>query len=203
MVDAFETLKTTRRALIRLAPAALSLAVLAGCGSTTKNDTFDLSVADIDSGRKTSGKQILVTEPTALKALDSEQVLVRVSSSEVQYLSKAQWSDRLPRMVQARLVQAFENSGRLAGVGKPGQGLAIDDQVVSDIRAFEIDASTNRARVEISVKILNDRNGTVRAAQIFKAEAPAGSGNPALIRALDSAFEKLTLDIVAWTLTKV
>lgn len=203
MADPFATLKPTRRALLGLVPAALSLAMLAGCGSAAKNETFDLSVAEIEAGRKSSAKQILVTEPTALKALDSEQILVRVSSSEVQYLSKAQWSDRLPRMVQARLVQAFENSGRVAGVGKPGQGLAIDDQVVSDIRAFEIDAAANRARIEISVKILNDRNGTVRASEVFKAEAPAGSGNPALIRALDTAFEKMTLDIVAWTLAKI
>jgi cholesterol transport system auxiliary component len=101
-----------------------------------------------------------------------------VSSSEIQYLSKAQWSDKLPRMVQAKLVEAYENSGKLGGVGIPGQGLAIDYQVVTDIRAFEIDTGNgSQAVVEISAKILNDRNGSVRAQKVFTQAVPAGGGS--------------------------
>ncbi len=111
-------------------------------------------------------------EPTALKALDSDQVVIRLSGSELQYLSKAQWSDRLPRMVQAKLVQAFENTGKVAGVGKPGEGLAIDYQVISEIRSFEISTEgADTAVVEIFAKIVNDRNGTVRAQKAFRATA--------------------------------
>src|SRR5690606_29104899 len=132
-------------------------------------------------------RQILIPEPAALKSLDSEQVVVRVSQAEIQYLAKSQWGDRLPRMVQSKLVEAFENSGRLGGVGKPGQGLAIDYQIVTDIRTFEVDTSgTDMAKVEISVKILNDRNGTVRAQQVFTGSVPvSGSENRDFIAALD------------------
>lgn len=181
----------------------LALAALSGCGTAAKNDTFDLSAASIADGPSARSRQILVPEPTALKGLDSEQVLVRVSPSEIQYLAKSQWSDRLPRMVQSRLVEAFENSGKLGGVGRPGQGLAIDYQVVTDIRSFEVDtAGADRASVEISVKLLNDRNGTVKAQKVFAAAVPlnGGTDNGHYIRALDAAFAMVTTEIVDWTL---
>ena len=58
------------------------------------------------------------------------------------------WGDKLPRIVQSKLVEAFENSGKLGGVGMPGQGLAIDYQIVTDIRSFEIDASNGNQAVD-------------------------------------------------------
>ena len=177
---------------------------LASCGSApAKNDTFDLTATAVDqSTAQARNRQVLIADPSALKSLDSEQVVVRVSTSEIQYLSNSQWSDRLPRMVQSKFVEAFENTRRLGGVGKPGQGLAIDYQLVTDIHAFEIDTvGADRAVVEMSVKILNDRNGTVKAQKVFSASVPAsGTHNEAYIAALDRAFAIVTSQIVDWTL---
>lgn len=190
---------------IAVSAALISLAGLAGCSTTASNDTFDLSGVSVapPAGRAaTSGRQILVPPPTALKALDSENILIRTSPSEIQYLANSQWSDSLTRMVQSKLVEAFENSGRLGGVGKPGQGLAIDYQVVTDIRAFEVQVTGGaRAHVEISVKVLNDRNGTVRAQQVFSATAPvSGAGGSNYVKALDKAYSSVSTQIVNWTL---
>lgn len=175
---------------------------LTGCGTAAKNDTFDLTARASVEGPSVRNRQILIPTPTALKALDSEQIVVRTSPSEIQYLSRAQWSDRLPRLVQSRLIEAFESSGKFGGVGMPGQGLAIDYQVVTDIRSFEIvSAGTRSAVVEISAKILNDRNGTVRAQNVFRKAVPiAGAQNEAFVRALDSATAQVTGEIVDWTL---
>jgi cholesterol transport system auxiliary component len=184
----------------------LLVAGLTSCGSKAANDTFDITAApNVESNAPARKRQLLVADPSALKALDSEQVLVRVSSSEVRYLSKSQWSDKLTRMVQAKLVETFENTGKLDGVGKPGQGLAIDYQLVTDVRAFEIDTvGGDRGVVEISVKLLNDRNGAVKAQKVFSASEPAsGSSNEAYIRALDRAFGRVSSEIVTWTLTQI
>ncbi|MBB3947861.1 cholesterol transport system auxiliary component [Rhizobium skierniewicense] len=177
--------------------------LLAGCGGSAKNDTFDLSVSStpVTQGASLRSRQLLIAEPTALKALDSENIVVRLSGSEVQYLANSQWSDRLPRMVQSKLVEAFEDTGKLGGVGRPGQGLAIDYQVVTDIRAFEVDTTKNLATIEISVKLLNDKNGTVKAQEVFRSTARvSGSGNANLVKALDNAFALSSREIVSWTL---
>lgn len=190
--------RALRQTLIAMPVMAMALA---GCGTAANNDTFDLSAmvrADGPSARRT---QILVPQPTALKALESDQVIVRLSASEIQYLAKSQWGDVLPRLVQSKLVEVFENSGRIGGVGKPGQGLAIDYQVLTDIRAFEVDTGANVANVEIFAKLLNDRNGTVKIQQLFSAKVPvSGAENRDFVQALDRAFAKVAGDIVDWTL---
>jgi ABC-type uncharacterized transport system auxiliary subunit len=50
------------------------------------------------------------------------------------------------------------------------------------VRAFEIRLDGGeRAEVELFVRILNDRNGVVRASRVFEASAPvAGTGNNAM-----------------------
>lgn len=177
--------------------------LLTGCGGSAKNDTFDLSVSSpqVSQAPSLKSRQLLIADPTALKALDSENNVVRLSGSEVQYLASSQWSDKLPRMVQSKLVEAFEDTGKLGGVGRPGQGLAIDYQVVTDIRAFEVDTTKNIAYIEISVKLLNDKNGTVRAQEVFRSSARvSGSGNANLVKALDNAFASSSREIVNWTL---
>ncbi|MBT9372409.1 ABC-type transport auxiliary lipoprotein family protein [Rhizobium sp. CSW-27] len=176
--------------------------LLAGCGTQTSNDTFDLALTPVADGPPARSRQILVPEPTALKLLDSDQVVVRVSPSEIQYLANSRWGDRLPRMVQSKLVEAFENSRKLAGVGIPGQGLAIDYQVVTDIRAFEVSTSGPRmATVEISAKLLNDRNGTIKAQNVFRASVPvSGEANDQFVAAINRAFAKVGSEIVDWTL---
>lgn len=180
-------------------PLALVGILAAGCGTGPAPDTFDLTALSPSVSAPARKRQVLVTEPSAVKALNSELIVVRLGGAEIQYLAKAQWADRLPKLVQARLVEALESTGKLSGVGIPGQGLAIDDQIVSDIRAFEIvTGGSSVARVEISVKLLNDRNGTIRAQKSFAAEVPAGSGNPSFVKALDRAFGTVTDEIVTW-----
>ncbi|MFS8048939.1 ABC-type transport auxiliary lipoprotein family protein [Rhizobium sp. BR 314] len=181
----------------------LLAALLGGCGTSGHNDTYDLSGSAKVNGPSAKSKQILIPQPTALQALDSNQIVIRVSSSEIQYLGKSQWSDKLSKMVQSKLAEAFENTGKLGGVGVPGQGLAIDYQIVTDIRSFEINASHGQktAVVEISEKILNDRTGTVKAQNVFRKVVPvSGSSNPDFVKALDSAFAGVTGELVDWTL---
>ncbi|WP_337269798.1 ABC-type transport auxiliary lipoprotein family protein [Oryzifoliimicrobium ureilyticus] len=189
--------------LLRNALLAIPVAfALASCGTSAKNSTYDLSIAATTSGPAIKNRQLLIATPTALQALNSEQIVVRVSPAEIQYLGQSQWSDKLPQMVQSKLVEAYENSGKLGGVGVPGQGLAIDYQLVTDIRAFEIEATGgSKAVVEISAKILNDRNGTVRAQKVFRQVVPAPSGsNLGYVKALDRAFSSVASQMVDWTL---
>ena len=75
--------------------------------------------------------------------------------------------------MQARLAETFQRSGSFGGVGKPGEGLAIDYQVIAEIRAFEVGVDGGeQADVELFVRLLNDRNGVVRASRTFNASAP-------------------------------
>lgn len=185
------------------------VSLIAGCAGgigSTPPDTFGLTDAPaVTTGQSARNRQILIAEPLALKALDSQQIVIRTSPSAIEYLAKSQWSDRLPKIVQDKLVQAFENSGKVGGVGRPGEGLAIDYQIATAIRSFEIRVNGGEhAEVEISAKVLNDRNGTVIASKVFSGNSPVtGSGNAAYVQALDRAFNSVVDDLVSWSLKRI
>jgi cholesterol transport system auxiliary component len=163
--------------------------------------TFDLTApARIPPGGRASRGQLIVGEPTALSVLDNEKIVVRPAQGEVTYLGGAQWSDRLPRLLQARIVQSFENANRLRAVGRPGDRLAADFQLVLDLRAFQWSAATGSAEVEVSAKVIRDGSGRIAAARVFRASVPVPSTDPASVAlALDEAFHRVVADLVAWT----
>ena len=187
-----------------LLSSAVALSViLSGCaflGATKVLDTYELTAPEAAKSRGRSRRQVLIAEPSALKALDGENIVIKPSPGVIQFLKGAQWADRLPKIVQARLAETFERSGNFGGVGKPGEGLAIDYQIIAEIRAFEVRVGAGeQAEVELFIRILNDRNGVVRASRTFNASAPVlGVGNDAYVQALDSAFGQAAVDIVAW-----
>jgi cholesterol transport system auxiliary component len=177
--------------------------VVAGCGSTgSPPATFDLTLPPGKSSSSPGRQQIIVNDPTALQPLDSDRILV-TNGPALSYLGGAQWSDRLPRLVQARIVQSFENGGRT--VGRPGNGVSADYQVDSDIRAFGVATGEGaEAVVEISAKIINARDGRIVGARVFRATAPvaAVSGKDAP-PAIDQAATKVFGELVRWVSSRV
>jgi cholesterol transport system auxiliary component len=187
-----------------LAAAALVL-FLPGCallgGGSKPLDTYNLSSPQPAAGRHASRLQVLVADPTAIKAFDSQNIVIEPRLGMIEYLKGAQWADRLPQVVRARLAETFQKSGRFGGVGQPGEGLAIDYQIIADIRSFDIRVDGGeRADVALYVRVLNDRNGVVRAGKLFEATAPvSGAGNDAYVRALDRAFGQVATEILDWS----
>lgn len=196
----------SRRTLCRTTSISVLLSILlAGCGTTTPLDTFNLSAPQPGvSSPSSKNTQLLVPTPTALKALDSENIVVSSAPGSIEYLKGAQWGDRLTNIVQSRLVQAYENTGVFGGIGRPGDGLAINYQILTDLRMFGIQAyaSPKLAVVELAVKLMNDKNGEVRATRVFRTAIPvSGATNAAYVKALDAAFERTASEIVSWTVT--
>jgi cholesterol transport system auxiliary component len=203
---------TGRRSSLRMLKRLLAVgtvALLSGCaglpGFSVPDDTFTLSEPPVlESLPSAPRRQVLVTQPIALDILDSNQIVIRTGPSAVQYLAASQWNDVLPRIVQSQLIKAFENTNAIGGVGREGEGLAIDYQLITTIRNFEVVAyGSPLARVEFSVKLLNDRNGVVMAQRVFTATAPVpAGGNEAYVYALDAALDQVIAEIVPWAMQR-
>jgi cholesterol transport system auxiliary component len=192
-----------RRGLPRSAGmAALALAAtLAGCASLVAgrpSAIFDLT-APGDVAVAQGNTQVLVPEPTTVHALDTDRIAARPTPSEYAYLPGAVWSDRLPKLLQTRLVETLQNSGRARAVSAPGSGLLIDYQVVLDIRAFEY--TSEGAVADFVVRVMNDRNGRVLRSRDFRYVVPVtGGGTAAIVQALDQAMDQAYVEIANWAL---
>jgi cholesterol transport system auxiliary component len=177
----------------------LILAALAGaCSSGPAPTTYDLSAPTSRIGGA-AGVQVLVAEPAALQTLGGQQIIVKDVSGAVSFLGGGQWADSLPRLIQTRLINTFENASQIRGVSRPNSGAVADVQLISELRSFEIATPANEAVVVISVKIVNDANGRIVNGRIFRARTPAAAVDAAnAAQALDQALSVAMLDIVRW-----
>ncbi len=178
--------------------------LLAGCASGAAPTTYDL-IAPRDIIAAGGGRGLLVvSEPQALQALDSARIVITTRDGSIAYLPDAQWADRLPKLLQVRLIQTFENGKRIKAIGRPGDRLIPAAQLNSEIRQFGLDERTGEAVIEVSVKIVNDRSGRILAGEIFTqrvaGQGVTGSGATA---ALDVANQALLRDIVRWVSARI
>jgi cholesterol transport system auxiliary component len=179
---------------------------LTGCaGGDSSLQTFELiapkEYGDVRAARGT----LSVALPTALQALDSERVVVQPTPGVINYLGGARWADRLPRIVQARIVEAFENGKRIRAVVRGGGQFRSDFQLATELREFGVLVGNEpTALVEISARIVNERTGRVVAAEVFTARAETSSvDGPSATAAINTAFGTVLIDLVRWTSTKI
>ncbi|MBY0363463.1 MAG: ABC-type transport auxiliary lipoprotein family protein [Phreatobacter sp.] len=190
-----------------LAAAIVLALALGGCASSSSVPrSFDISAPSTFPTRAGAVRgQLLVVEPKAIASLDTERIAVRGPGGAYSYLTDGAWADRLPKLLQARLIQSFENANRLRSVGRPGDRLASDWQLLAEVRAFEV-VVTGAAEVvvEMSVKLVNDRSGRILSGRVFAARAPAaGTDAINVSAAFNGAVQNLMREIVLWSTGQV
>jgi cholesterol transport system auxiliary component len=177
----------------------LGCALAAGSRPPT---TYDLVAPHSFAGtKKPAPWQLVVYEPSAPTQLDTSRLMVRPTADQVSYYKGIAWSDRLPRLVQTRMIETFQNSGAVKSVsGSTGQYA-----LATELRAFQIDVTSGRAAAEIDIfaKLINVNTGRVIATKGFSARVPATSDAPgAAIAALNQAFTEVLQDTTAWVATR-
>ena len=112
----------------------------------------------------------------------------------------ALWADSLPKLVQAKLIETFDNANYVRAVGRATDGFEGDHKLLIDIRTFQLTAQPQpMAEIELSAKVLNNKGGVV-GARVFRATAPAAAADTAAAAAaLDVAFGKIARELVVWT----
>ena len=145
--------------------------------------------------------QLVVYEPTAVHALETDRLMVRPQADQVSYYKGVAWSDRLPRLVQARIIETFQNSGAVKAVSSGTGQYAL----VTDLRAFQIDVTSGKAYAEIEIfaKLVNTGSGKVVATKGFSARVSATTDSPGdAIAALNQAFTEVLQDTMTWVASR-
>lgn len=181
--------------------ALVTLALtLAACGAGPAPTTYDLSAPASRMAARLSG-QMIVAAPTALQTLSDQKIMVRDASGTISFLGGGQWADRLPNLIQARLINTFENSSKIRAVALPSAGIIADYQLVSDIRSFFVITPENEAVVELSVRLIDAKAGHIVRGRVFTARRPVSGGSinaGSAAQALDEALSAVLLEIVRW-----
>ncbi|MGE5162947.1 MAG: ABC-type transport auxiliary lipoprotein family protein [Sphingobacteriales bacterium] len=144
--------------------------------------------------------QLVVPDPNAIIVFDSQKILIRKGEGTYGNVDNAQWADNLPKLIQARIVQSFENARQLSAVSRPLDQLNAEYRLEIGIRNFQIALSPSpTAVVDLTARIVSDK-GAVAGARMFSASIPAKSIDAKdAVAALNQAFAKVAGEIVAWT----
>lgn len=194
--------------IVRLAVLASSL-LLSGClslGDESKTRIYAPQIAvSADTAWPQAAWTLLVAKPRAGVMLDSERIAVQPEPGQLQVYKEAAWTDPLPELLQAALLKAFEDSGKIAAVARQASGVRGDATLLLDIRHFEAVYRTKKdpptVTLEVQAKLVVQATGKVVAARTFRAELPAASEKvPAVTRAFDAASQQLLAELVPWTL---
>lgn len=190
--------------------AMLCATLLSGCVSKLLTApppaTYDLAglqTAPAVKGRTSA--QVLVPEPFALQTLASQRIVV-TRGPLVAYYPNAQYPDTLPKLVQSRIIQAFEKSRGVRAAGRPGEGLSIDYQLLTNIRAFAFNVTPagQFAEIEIFAQIMNDRNGKVLESKLFSASVPVAQDTaPSAVNGLNAALDEVLKEMIPWAVSRL
>jgi phospholipid/cholesterol/gamma-HCH transport system substrate-binding protein len=173
---------------------------MTGGGTPAQKITYDLRApGDLGPANKAIKGQLAIPEPTAVAMLETQRMLFSPAKDYPDFADFL-WADSIPKLLQARLIESFENYDiahaplRVADLGQT------DFQLLIDVRRFRIATDSEpAAEVGLSARIV-DKNGKVIASRLFE-----GSQNfdkvepPAAVAAFNDAFGKIAKDMIAWT----
>ncbi|MFT6775594.1 MAG: cholesterol transport system auxiliary component [Paracoccaceae bacterium] len=212
-------LTLSRRAALMGGVAALA----SGCASleslqtaTQAPDLYALSPkSSFDLDLPTIVAQVVVDEPTASAAVNTDRIAVRPHPLKVEYFPRVRWVDRAPLMIQNLMVESIENTGKVLGVGRRAGGLSGDYTLLTDLREFQAETepvaksdATLEApdvpltvHVRLNMKVVVEPAGLIAASDTFAFKILAASSDILdIAEAFDIALGKCIGRAVSWSL---
>lgn len=188
---------------------SLQACALATVGSEAAPDIYVLTSPGIDFGteRERLPIQIVVDEPFAPAALDSNRIVYQPSPNEIRYFSNARWSDRAPQMLQTLLVDALDRAGMFKAVGRRSAGMRSDFLLRTSIVTFGAEESggeTESVRILINAQLVRRFSDEIVAGRRFEAVAqPTSNRMIDIVNAFDNATSIAIGDLSVWVYDEV
>jgi len=173
---------------------------LTGGGAPAQKTTYDLHApGNFGPPSKTIRGQLAIPEPTAVAMLETQRILFS-PPKDFPGFAEALWADSIPKLLQARLIEGFENYDlahaplRTMDIGQA------DFQLLIDVRRFRVVVdSAPVAEIGLSARIV-DRNGKVVTSRLFDESQKFDQVEPAAaVAAFDDAFGRIARAMIAWT----
>ena len=196
-------LSTGLAALIAL---ALGGGLLAGCATLgSRSDLYSLSAPTSTGAGPTVSWQLLVDSINAPAGLDTTSIAVRQRPASLDYYEGVAWTDRAPVMMQRLMVETFENTGRITGVGRQSVAIRANFILRCELRDFQSDTTGSGppvAVVRTSCALIRMPERDIIARESHTGQAPAaGTRFAEVIAAFNRATDDALTQIARWALS--
>jgi phospholipid/cholesterol/gamma-HCH transport system substrate-binding protein len=173
---------------------------MTGGAPTAPKITYDLRAAQgFGAPGQTAKSLFVIPEPTAVAMLETQRMLFS-PAKDYPGFAEFLWADSVPKLLQARLVESFENYDIVHAPLRNVDAGQADFQLLIDVRRFQVAVDSDpTAEIGLSARIV-DKNGKVIASRLFEGSQKFDKVEPpAAVAAFDDAFGRIARDMIAWT----
>lgn len=184
----------------------LIAALLGACSILPQSEPLDiylLPATALPTQTQRVDWSLRVNSPISNQLLDGTRIVVLPEPGRVNTYQGVRWSERTPQLLRGRLLDAFQDDGRIQALSNEEQRLQADLELVSDLRSFhsEYRDGTPYAVIRLDVNLVDTRSQQIIASRRFSASQAAGDTSIAsVVAAFGQAADQLARELVDWTL---
>jgi len=181
--------------------------LLAGCSILPKaepSDIYRLPAAQAPASASTPVSWSLrLASPQASEVLNSPKIAVIPQGNLFSSYAASRWSDPAPVLLRNRLLDGFAQDGRVKLLSVADSNLQADLELGGQLQAFQTEYQGSAASVVVRLDALLVRGFDQRilASRRFEVRQPLNDVKvPAVVDGFGRASDRLTAEVVNWTL---
>lgn len=180
--------------------------LLGGCSILPRSETPEVyllptTATEAAPQQPALHKSVRIDPPQAGRALDNDRIAVVPQGNVITSYAGARWSDRAPRLLRDRLLDAFRADGRFVALSSDDGQLHADLELTGDLRAFQSEYVQGVPVVVIryDAQLVSGRSREIVATHRFDIRQPvAGKEVPQVVTAFGQAGDKLAEQVLSW-----
>ena len=186
----------------------LAAALLGACSILPQSEPLDIYLlpgAALPAQTQRVDWSLRVNSPVSNQLLDDARIVVLPEPGRVNTYQGVRWSERTPRLLRNRLLDAFHDDGRIQALSNEEQRLQADLELVSDLRSFhsEYRDGLPHALIRLDASLVDARSQQFIASRRFSVSQPASDTSIAsVVAAFAQAGDQLSRELVDWTLAE-
>lgn len=186
----------------------LAVGLLGACSILPQSEPLDIYLlpgAALPAQTQHVDWSLRVNSPVSNQLLDGTRIVVLPEPGLVNTYQGVRWSERTPQLLRGRLLDAFQDDGRVQALSNEEQRLQADLELVSDLRSFhsQYRDGVAEALIQLDVRLVDGRDQRILAIRRFSVSQPASDTSiAAVVKAFGQAGDRLSRELVDWTLAE-
>ncbi|MFV0453759.1 MAG: ABC-type transport auxiliary lipoprotein family protein [Pseudomonas sp.] len=146
-----------------------------------------------------------IVTPNASQALSSARIAVVPHPNQLSSYRGVRWSDTAPQLLRDRLIEAFQQDGRLPSVVNEDTSLYADLGLFSDLRAFQSEYIDGAPQVviQLQARLVSRHDQRTFSSRRFEVRQPSADPSvESVVEAFGRASDRLSQELIAWTIAQ-
>ncbi|MGR2737068.1 ABC-type transport auxiliary lipoprotein family protein [Billgrantia sp. Q4P2] len=200
---------TYRLSLPAVVAISLSLASCSLVPERTPVALYELPARSLEPAPQADERietTLRLATPRASGLLDGSRILVVPLPHQPQVYEGVRWADSMPQLMRNRLLDAFQDDGRITHLVHDDTSMSADLELLSDLRTFHSEYRDGLpvATLRLDVRLIDTRSQRVLVSQRFVQQQRVESeAIPEVVDAFGTAADRLARELVDWTVAQI